>query len=96
VIKAIYAIVQGSNRNKIPVSVCGEMAGDPIGSLLLIGLGINELSVETTSFLRIKKLVRMIKYSEAKRIAQRTLNMTEASQVKDYLLKSYEKLTRYF
>jgi phosphotransferase system enzyme I (PtsI) len=63
---------------------------------LLIGLGINELSVETTSFLRIKKLVRMIKYSEAKRIAQRTLNMTEASQVKDYLLKSYEKLTRYF
>jgi phosphotransferase system enzyme I (PtsI) len=96
VIKAIYAIVQGSNRNKIPVSVCGEMAGDPIGSLLLIGLGINELSVETTSFLRIKKLIRMIKYSEAKRIAQRTLNMTEASQVKDYLLKSYEKLTRYF
>jgi phosphotransferase system enzyme I (PtsP) len=67
-----------------------------LAALLLIGLGVNELSVETTSFLRIKKLIRMIRHSEAKRIAQRTLNMTGAIQVKDFLLKSYEKLTKFF
>ncbi len=94
VVRAIDFVIKSAKRNKIYVSVCGEMAGDPLGSLLLIGLGVDELSVETTAFLKIKKLIRMLNYDDAVRIAQRTLDMDSETEIKEFLSKSYEKFVR--
>ncbi len=94
VIRAIDFVIKSAKRNNIEVSVCGEMAGDPLASLLLLGLGIDELSVETTSFLKIKKLIRMINYNDAVKIALRTLDMDSESEIKEFLTKSYEKLVK--
>jgi phosphotransferase system enzyme I (PtsI) len=94
VIRAIDFVIKAAKRNNIIVSVCGEIAGDPLGSLLLIGLGIDELSVETKSFLRIKKLIRMINYNDAVKIALKTLEMDSEADIKEFLTKSYEKLVK--
>ncbi len=94
VIQAIDLVIKAAKRNNIEVSVCGEMAGDPLGSLLMLGLGIDELSVETTSFLRIKKLIRMINYDDAVKIAAKTLTLNSESEIREFLEKSYEKLVK--
>lgn len=94
VIRAVDFVIKAAKRNNIEVSVCGEMAGDPLGSLLLLGLGIDELSVETTSFLKIKKLIRMINYNDAVKIALRTLDMDSEAEIKEFLAKNYEKLVK--
>ncbi len=85
VIKALSSIVKCANKNGLPVSVCGEMAGDPNAVSLLIGLGVNELSVEGSSFLRIKKLIRSVNFSEAKQVAANVLRMEEESRIRNYL-----------
>jgi phosphoenolpyruvate-protein phosphotransferase (PTS system enzyme I) len=94
VVKAIDYVIKSAKRNKIEVSVCGEMAGDPLGSLLLLGLGIDELSVETTSFLKIKKLIRMINYNDVVKIALNTLELDTETEINEFLTKSYEKLIK--
>lgn len=94
VIRAIDFVIKTAKRNKIDVSVCGEMAGDPLGSLLLLGLGVDELSVETTSFLKIKKLIRMINYVDSRKIAAVTLNIDSEAEIKEFLSHNYEKLVK--
>jgi phosphotransferase system enzyme I (PtsP) len=94
VVKSINRVIESAKANNIEVSVCGEMAGDPLGCLLLLGLGVDELSVETTSFLRIKKLIRMINYEDMKKIAAKTLLMDNEAAINNYLTKCYEKLVK--
>lgn len=91
VLRAIDVLVKSAERNNIELSVCGEMAGDILGSLLLIGLGVNELSVETTSYLRVKRLIRSINYSYAQEIASKTLTLDTETEIREYLTKSFEK-----
>jgi phosphotransferase system enzyme I (PtsI) len=94
VLKAIKIAVESSKRNKIRLSVCGEMAGDPLASLLLIGMGIEEMSVETTSFLRIKKLITLMSFEDAKRITDKALQFNNEFEIRDYLEKEYNKLIK--
>ena len=70
------------------------MAGDPLGCLLLLGLGIDELSVETTSFLKIKKLIRTINFKDLKGISEKTLTMKNETEIREYLTKCYEKAVK--
>ncbi|MFI5211888.1 MAG: phosphoenolpyruvate--protein phosphotransferase, partial [Ignavibacteria bacterium] len=49
VLRMLNIVIQGADKHNIPVTVCGEMASDPYASLLLIGLGVSELSVEAAS-----------------------------------------------
>jgi phosphotransferase system enzyme I (PtsI) len=92
VVRALASIVKSAQKNNISLSICGEMAGDPYATILLIGLGIGDLSVESTAFLRIKKLIRSIKFTEAKKIASNVLKMNNEKEIKDYLIMSYNDL----
>jgi phosphoenolpyruvate-protein phosphotransferase (PTS system enzyme I) len=94
VLKSIDYVVKSARKHNIEVSVCGEMAGDPIGCLILLGLGVDELSVETTSFLRIKKLIRMINFKDVISIAEKTLTLNNEKDIKEFLTKCYDKLVK--
>jgi len=94
VIRSIDYVIKSARKNNIEVSICGKMAGDPLGCLLLLGLGIDELSVETTSFLKIKKLIRTINFRDLKSIAEKTLTMKNEQEIKEYLTKCYEKTVK--
>jgi phosphotransferase system enzyme I (PtsI) len=94
VIKSIDYVIKSAKKNNIEISICGKMAGDPLASLLLLGLGIDELSVETTSFLKIKKLIRLINFKDLKGIAEKTLTMKNETEIKEYLTKCYEKFVK--
>lgn len=91
VLRLINMLMRSASKRGIPVSVCGEMASDPIGSLLLIGLGVTELSVEAASYLRIKRLIRLVNHENAKKISEKILTMDTSKKIKDYIEECFNK-----
>jgi phosphotransferase system enzyme I (PtsP) len=82
VLSMIALTVQGARRQGIPVSVCGEMAGDPLGALLLLGLGVDSLSVSGSAMPRIRRLIRTWSSREAQRIWEQALALDSAEAVR--------------
>ena len=72
--------------------MCGEMAGDPAAAVLLLGLGLNEFSMSALSIPQIKKIIRSVRYEEAKIIAEAALNMETGEEILDYVRDSMRKL----
>ena len=81
IVRLVKMTVDAAHRGKIPVSVCGEMAGDPIMAPLLIGLGVDELSTAPALVAQIKFLVRRLKFSEATELAEFALNCESSLEI---------------
>lgn len=91
VLRLIDMTVKSAARNNIPVSVCGEMASDPYASLLLIGMGVTELSVVSTQYLQIKRLIRLVNYGKSQEVAAKVLSMSTINEVKSYIEDCFNK-----
>jgi phosphotransferase system enzyme I (PtsI) len=85
VLRTIKMIVDGGHKRNIWVGMCGEMAGDPLATVLLVGLGLDELSVVSSVLPEIKKIIRSVKYKDAKRVAEAVLGMGGAEEIRTYL-----------
>jgi len=86
VILTIRHIIKEAHKNKIPVSMCGEMAGDPVATLLLLGLGLDEFSVIPYVLPEIKKIIRSVPLREAQKIAVRAMKFSTVEEVKEFLV----------
>jgi len=85
VLSMIALAVQGARQRGIPVGVCGEMAGDPLGALLLLGLGVDSLSVSAIALPWIRRLIRAWSSREAKRLWVHALALDSAEAVRALL-----------
>lgn len=83
VLKAMCQIVEGASASDTPVSVCGELAGDPLGVMALLGMGIDSLSMSVGSLLRAKKVIRSFSYSELTESLQTALALSDAFMVRE-------------
>ena len=90
VLNAIKMVVDGSHEAGIPVSVCGEMAGDPLAALLLLGMSIDSLSISVGSLPRVKWMIRNFSHQEAKALMKQALTMKDAHVIKQLLTKELE------
>jgi phosphotransferase system enzyme I (PtsI) len=81
VIRIIKSVVDEAHKNKIKVSVCGEMAGDSVYAPLLLGLGVDELSMTPPLIPAVKYLVRSMKLSDAKKLADDALKLSSAKEI---------------
>lgn len=79
ILRLIKGIVEAAHRAKIKVSVCGEMAGDPVMVPLLLGLGVDELSMTPPLLPAVKYLVRKMKLRDAKKLAEKALSRDSAA-----------------
>ena len=70
------------SRTGIPVSVCGNLASDPVGALVLIGLGIFELSGVPVAFPAIRQAVGQVTVNQCRELAAQALRMETAEQVR--------------
>ncbi len=84
-IRLIKLVVHEASQQGIPVSVCGEVAADPRFTALLLGLGIQELSVATRYIPTIKQAIRNTSIVEANYLAEKALNMSTASEIESLL-----------
>lgn len=94
VIKALNYTIRTAIKHKILISVCGEMAGDPLGTLLLLGMGVQDLSVESASYLKIKRFIRMLNIKDAQKIVEQVLKMDDETKIKELLNIKYNKITK--
>ena len=85
VLRLIDQVVQAARQHSIEVSVCGEMSGEPIYTMLLLGLGLRQLSVTPHSIPEIKQIIRSITIEEANQVAQEALRQETARDVNNYL-----------
>ncbi len=80
VLRTLQHIVNEAHRHKIKVSVCGEMAGDPVYAPLLLGLGVDELSMTPPLLPVVKYAVRAMTLADAKQLAEAALKLTAAKE----------------
>ncbi|NLB63491.1 MAG: phosphoenolpyruvate--protein phosphotransferase [Fibrobacter sp.] len=89
VLRMINQVVQAAHAHGVTVSVCGEMVVEPLSALLLIGLGVDELSMTPWNIMEIKKFIRSITYEEARATAQKALGLPDATEINRYLKQKY-------
>lgn len=85
VLHALKVIKEGADRYGTPVSVCGELAGNPLATVLLMGLGMQSLSMSVGSLLKVKWVVRSFSQSRARQLFKVALRMEDAEQVRRYM-----------
>jgi len=81
--RAIYQIVSAFNNAGKPISICGELGGNPTATAVLIGLGLRKLSMSPASFGRVKRVIAGISASNAAAFAQKVLDMDTEQDVID-------------
>ncbi|MEW6306740.1 MAG: phosphoenolpyruvate--protein phosphotransferase [Verrucomicrobiota bacterium] len=81
ILSLIKMTVDAAKKQGIWVGVCGEMAGDPAAVPLLLGLGVNELSVTSAAVPQIKFLIRRLKMAEAQALAEFALNCESPAEI---------------
>jgi phosphotransferase system enzyme I (PtsI) len=85
VLKLIKMIVAAGHKAGIRVSMCGEMAGEPAYTLILIGLELDELSMNPLAIPRVKKIIRNSTYSESKSLLKKVMAMSSAIEIENYI-----------
>jgi len=85
VIRFLRRIIERGKQEHTWVGMCGQMAGDPLATILLVGLGLDEFSVVPNVLPEIKKIIRSIHYTEAQHVAERVLTMQSEDEIKDFL-----------
>jgi phosphotransferase system enzyme I (PtsI) len=84
--------VDAGRKQGIWTGVCGEMAGDPIMTPLLLGLGVDELSVAPPNVPQVKYLIRRLKMSEARELSEFALNCESGAEILSRATTLVEKI----
>lgn len=90
VLNAINIVAEAGLKNNKEIAVCGEMAGEPIGIVILLSFGIKNLSMSTVFIPRARNLVRKIKISDLEKIKNLVLNCKNSEEVR-YIVREYIK-----
>ncbi len=90
VIRTIDHIVKSAKHNKIPVSVCGEMAADTLAIPLLVGLGLDSLSMSPSTILYAKRIIRNFEFKKAKALADECLQCRTEVEIQKKVKKFFE------
>ena len=85
VLRLIYRTIKSANDEGKFAGMCGEMASDPNAAIILMAMGIKELSMSAPSIPRVKEKIRNISMTRAKEILEKVMEMEDGQEVKDYL-----------
>jgi phosphotransferase system enzyme I (PtsI) len=85
VLRTIKMTIESAHRNRKWVGVCGEIAGDPLATPVLLGLGVDELSASPIVIPEIKKVIRTLSHKESKEIARKCIGFSSPKEVRNFL-----------
>lgn len=93
ILRLVKQVINASdNREGLFTGMCGEMAGDPMATIILLGLGLNEFSMSAMSIPQIKKIIRSMKFEDAKVIAEEALNLETGEAVSAHVNAAMKRL----
>lgn len=84
VLRLIKNVIDTGHRHNIWVGMCGEMAGEPAFSLLLLGLGLDEFSTSPVNIPRIKQIIRSVDYGTAQKIAEEAMGLATGAEIEEF------------
>jgi phosphotransferase system enzyme I (PtsI) len=87
ILRLIKRIIDAGHDVGIDVGMCGEMAGDPYYTILLLGMGIDEFSVSPAQLPKIKKVIRSVSYEDAKQVASEILKCGDKESIAKIMKK---------
>ncbi len=85
VLHTLVALLREARRLQLEVSVCGEMAADPLAVMLLLGMGVEMLSMSSFSLPKIKYLIRHLSHADAKRWLNQALQLDHERKIREML-----------
>ena len=92
ILRMIKQVVEVANNAGIRVGLCGQMAGDPLCTLILLGLGVNEISMNAGGIPVIKTIIRSVSMKEARANFEEILKLDTAEKVREHILKKMKPL----
>ena len=92
VLRLIRQTVEAGQRAAIEVAMCGEMAGDILYSILLVGMGFQRLSMAPASIPDVKKLICSVTYEEAQQLAEQVMALETAEEITAFLEKETQRV----
>ncbi len=81
VLRALRKIVEDSHSQGVPVSICGELAGDPAAALLLMAMGYDVLSMSATNLLKVKSVVRAVTLQQAEALLEEAMLLPDVESI---------------
>jgi len=87
-LRLIKGVIDAGKKAGIPVSMCGEMAADPIYAIVLLGLGLEVFSMNPSSVPVIKNVIRSVRYRDCRRIAEAALTKRTAQEIEEFVIES--------
>ena len=87
VIRLIKSTIDGAHKNNILCGMCGEAAGDPSFIPLLVGLGLDEFSMNANKILQARKLIRELNFKDCQKLADEVLKLNSSEEIKRKLIK---------
>jgi phosphotransferase system enzyme I (PtsI) len=91
-LRVLRDVVQACKKTGVDCSLCGEMAGEPLYTLFLLGIGLRNFSMAPTNIPEVKKLIRLVTVRHAQRVARRALSFETERQVNNFLRDEVRKL----
>jgi phosphotransferase system enzyme I (PtsI) len=85
ILRLVKHVVEAGHNAGIKVAMCGEMAGDPAYTIILLGLGLDELSMTPLAIPRIKKIIRGVTLKESKELVDRVMTFSMASEIEEHV-----------
>jgi phosphotransferase system enzyme I (PtsI) len=92
VLRLIDLVVRAARKQDIAVNVCGEMSGEPQYTMLLLGLGLRQLSATPHNLPEIKKVIRSVTVAEAVTVAREAMRLESARDVNNYLREQTRRI----
>lgn len=96
VLRLIKMVIKNAHDAGIWVGMCGEMASEPLYAFLLLGMGIDELSVSPSAIPKIKYLLRSVSLDDAKKVVDEIFKLSTYSEVVKYVQKSLKKQLEHY
>lgn len=91
VLRALKIIVDDGHSEGIPVSICGELAGDPTAAMLLIAMGYDVLSMSATNLLKVKSVIRAISLERANELLEDVMRLPDTDSIHRCLEKAFDE-----
>jgi len=85
VLRLIQGVIEAGHRKGIPVAMCGEMSGDPLATLVLLGMGLDEFSMSPIAIPEVKMILRGVRFGDAEEVAGEVMKLGTKAEIRAFL-----------
>jgi len=91
VLRLLRSVIQTSRENSTPISICGEIAGEPQYTMVLLGLGFRHLSMSPTYMYQVKKIIRSVRIAECEELVKTIMLLEDTHEIEEIVRQTFKE-----